>query len=68
MPTQIVDMVSDASVLAAVGQVVGAPVDPTSPSGGISPSNIATLVIGMVLLAALVIKPSHKTSCIPTIT
>ena len=49
------DMASDASVLAAIGQVVGAPVDPTSPSGGISPSNIATLVIGLVLLAVLVI-------------
>ena len=49
-------MAIDASVLAAIGQVVGAPVDPTSsPSGDSCPANIATLVIGLVLLAVLVI-------------
>ena len=51
-----VEMVSDANVLAAIGDIVGAPQDPTSSSsGGICPASVATVIAATTLLALLVI-------------
>ena len=48
-------MVSATDVLAAIAEIVGAPADPSSPSGGTCPANVATMVTAMILLALLVI-------------
>ena len=64
-----IEMVSNASVLAAIGDIVGAPRDPrlmpapsgdpTSPSGGICPASVATVIAATTLLALLVILLTH---------
>ena len=55
--TSHVDMVSDTNVLAAIGDVVGAPREPlpSSPSGGVCPASVATVMTAMALLALLAI-------------
>ena len=48
-------MVSDVNILAAIGDIVGAPRDPSSPSGGICPASVSTVIAATTLLALLVI-------------
>ena len=47
------DMVSDTNVLVAIGDIVGAPRDalPSSPSGGLCPASVTTVIAAMALLA-----------------
>ncbi len=50
------EMITDPNVLAAIGDIVGAPQDTTSsPSGGICPASVATVIAATILLALLVI-------------
>ena len=54
--TRHIEMISDANVLAAIGDIVGAPQDPTSsPSGGICPASVSTVIAATTLLALMVI-------------
>lgn len=49
-------MATDMNVLAAIGEIVGAPVNVTSsPGGGVCPTNCATVIAGMIILALLMI-------------